>query len=255
MSKYDPLREHLLSLPSDVWRASFSDVEAVLGFILPDSARKFAAWWANQHPPLSQTSGWSGAGWRTTDLDLENQTVTFQRMSVSTPEQRDHNVRLPLTSTKQHPHALPHAWDSPNLVDVRTRFEWKPIGRVVLDQKRRLVFPKVQNLPGLYRFRVLRNGREARYFGETDNISRRFSHYRNPAADQETNLRINARFVQALSGGAEISVAIVTDGTQIDSGGGFRPIGVNSKFARRLLESAALIESNGIDVEKLNRGD
>lgn len=40
MSKYDPLRHHLFKAQGNRWVASFSDIEAVLGFRLPDSARK-----------------------------------------------------------------------------------------------------------------------------------------------------------------------------------------------------------------------
>ena len=37
--KYQRLYSHLCSLPNPEWKVSFTDVEDVLGFELPDSAR------------------------------------------------------------------------------------------------------------------------------------------------------------------------------------------------------------------------
>ena len=40
--KYAPLYHHLVSIPaSSEWRATFGEVEAILGFRLPDSARLY----------------------------------------------------------------------------------------------------------------------------------------------------------------------------------------------------------------------
>jgi len=196
------------------------------------------------------------AGWQTTNVDLAHSTVTFRRVATSLPKQQreGHDVRSWVTAASETSDRHPHTWDSTNRVDIRAQFEWRPIGHVALDQERRLVFPKAPSSPGLYRFRLLKGGREAWYIGETDNISRRFAHYRNPGPGQETNLRLNARFFQALIDAAEISVAIVNDGAQIDLGKGFGPVDLESKSIRRLLENAALVECGGIDIEMLNRG-
>ena len=93
MSKYDPLRKHLLSISSNAWQAAFADIEAVLGFSLPSSARRFSAWWANQDPPLSQTLGWVDAGWQTMDVDIVRNTVTFRRRSISNRRRFDDYLR------------------------------------------------------------------------------------------------------------------------------------------------------------------
>lgn len=78
MSEYEPLRVYLLRLDPDEWRASFDEIEEILGFGLPASARKYPAWWANeidgQH---SHAWAWLDAGWRTIDLDLGGERVTF----------------------------------------------------------------------------------------------------------------------------------------------------------------------------------
>ena len=51
-----------------------------MGFPLPESARRHAAWWANQRGGgHTQTAGWRDAGWRTAMLDLNAKRVTFER--------------------------------------------------------------------------------------------------------------------------------------------------------------------------------
>lgn len=78
--KYAPLRRHLLALRGrSEWRASFGDVEDVLGFRLPVSARLYAPWWANRRDGSSQSRAWQSAGWRTRAVDVESGTLVFER--------------------------------------------------------------------------------------------------------------------------------------------------------------------------------
>ena len=74
-AKYLKLTEYLTSIDGAEWRATFQEIEQVLGFPLPDSARAHQAWWSNQM--RSQSLAWQSAGWKTTALDLENERVTF----------------------------------------------------------------------------------------------------------------------------------------------------------------------------------
>ena len=48
--KYRRLYAHFCGLRSQEWSASFVEVEAVIGFHLPASARLHRAWWANPEP-------------------------------------------------------------------------------------------------------------------------------------------------------------------------------------------------------------
>ena len=82
--KYAPLFVHLQGLPYDEWRATFVDVEKVLGFELPDSARLYRPWWANQGTRGSHTQAlaWEIAGWKTTQVDMDDETVTFVRKNT-----------------------------------------------------------------------------------------------------------------------------------------------------------------------------
>lgn len=80
MSKYEPLAKFLGNRNEAVWQTNFSEVEKILGFTLPSSAYRYPAWWANQSGAgHSQTSGWRDAGWRTAELDLESQTICFEK--------------------------------------------------------------------------------------------------------------------------------------------------------------------------------
>ncbi len=81
-SKYAPLYRHLLSRePETEWRTGFGDIERVLGFRLPASARLYGAWWANSRMGSrhSQALAWQAAGWRTARVDLGAETLVFER--------------------------------------------------------------------------------------------------------------------------------------------------------------------------------
>lgn len=82
--KYRKLTEYLASTDETEWTASFEQVESVLGFPLPDSARQYQAWWSNQM--RSQSLAWQSAGWKATALDLENERVTFVYVAGDDPD-------------------------------------------------------------------------------------------------------------------------------------------------------------------------
>ena len=75
MAKYINLTLYLGQLDAGLWEATFQEVEEILGFPLPDSARQYREWWANQG--RSQSLSWQGAGWKTTAVDLGRERVTF----------------------------------------------------------------------------------------------------------------------------------------------------------------------------------
>lgn len=62
-SKYNPLHQFLKLNNSIRIMITFSEVEAILGFTLPKSAYKYAAWWdgASQH---TQAYSWTEAGYK-----------------------------------------------------------------------------------------------------------------------------------------------------------------------------------------------
>lgn len=256
VSKYEPLSQHFRTLGGQAWHATFEDLEKILGFPLPNSARAYPAWWANSADQMPQKSAWLDAGWRTRDLNLSAGHVLFVRRTgavVSTPRA----IRPPPTGTKglyQPPANAPHNWETGRAMECRLRIVWVPLGRVVCDAAGRLAFPVAEALPAIYRFRIRRSDSEKRYIGQTENLARRFGHYRNPGPSQQTNIRLNAEFLKELDAGAEISVAAVTAGAWIDWGSGPVIADMSSIATRCLLENAAILDDGAVGVESLNRG-
>ncbi len=80
MSKYDPLVQWLAGLSDGEVAVSFVQLEKILGFDLPDSARTWMSWWENETFPVrSQCKAWKRAGFQTQQLDLVKQQVVFAR--------------------------------------------------------------------------------------------------------------------------------------------------------------------------------
>ena len=79
--KYAPLYRHLRVRFGREWRATFGEVEQILGFRLPDSARIHRPWWSNQgqRGGHSHALAWEMAGWRTSQVDMAGETVVFVR--------------------------------------------------------------------------------------------------------------------------------------------------------------------------------
>ena len=82
-SSYDPLRIFLENvLPSAAeMMLGFEQIETLVGFDLPPSARKYQEWWANPgtargHP---YAQAWVAAGWRVDAVDLDAEWVHFWR--------------------------------------------------------------------------------------------------------------------------------------------------------------------------------
>ena len=82
MSKYQPLTERLTGHAGAEWRASFAEIEKVLGFALPKGARAGKVWWQNTGAQPHQRA-WTGAGWETADVDQTGGAVTFRRTAGS----------------------------------------------------------------------------------------------------------------------------------------------------------------------------
>ena len=79
MGKYEPLEKLLKSRGAGRWRASFQELERVLGFKLPQSACKYPAWWSNDETGHSHAKAWLDAGWRTEEVDIPGRKLTFVR--------------------------------------------------------------------------------------------------------------------------------------------------------------------------------
>lgn len=78
ISKYEILADHLRESPGTSLQMKFSEIEAVVGS-LPDSARKYRAWWSNNASHTHARQGWLAAGWKTKNVDMAAQRLTFMR--------------------------------------------------------------------------------------------------------------------------------------------------------------------------------
>ena len=75
-AKYRGLAEYLLSKNETRVTLSYSQIEEILGFPLPDTARKFKqSYWANTETH-SYASSWMAVGYKTR-VDVGSDTVTF----------------------------------------------------------------------------------------------------------------------------------------------------------------------------------
>jgi hypothetical protein len=83
--KYAPLYHHLVKWRGKEWRATFSEIEKVLGFRLPDSARIHRPWWANQgeRGGHSHALAWEMAGWKTSQVDMVDERIVFIQVKNS----------------------------------------------------------------------------------------------------------------------------------------------------------------------------
>jgi hypothetical protein len=80
VTKYAPIGDYLVASREGAVRLSFPEIERILGFPLPASARKHNAWWANESSGThSHASAWLDRGYKTRELDLNAQSVGFVR--------------------------------------------------------------------------------------------------------------------------------------------------------------------------------
>ena len=80
MSKYDVLSQFLNSLEAQIVPMTFAEIERVLGFKLPASAREYPAWWSNEHSSHVQARAWMRAGYETEAIDLNGKKLVFKRV-------------------------------------------------------------------------------------------------------------------------------------------------------------------------------
>lgn len=78
MSKYQPLSGWLAGQSASRIYATFSQIEGILSFGLPASARAYPQWWEND-PKHVQAEAWLGAGFHTEHLNLAGESISFVR--------------------------------------------------------------------------------------------------------------------------------------------------------------------------------
>ena len=84
MSRYDPIRARLAASGEDMETLSFEEIGDLVGG-LPDSATRYAWWWANEDPQSttrSQCKSWQAAGYEA-EPNMSRRSVTFRRRTSS----------------------------------------------------------------------------------------------------------------------------------------------------------------------------
>ena len=229
MSKYHPLFLDLKARKEDEWNPSFQQVEAILGFALPRSARKYPAWWSNNKQRSRHSKAWLSAGWRTENLSLTAETITFNRHSWDARRRRARSGTRPSTPSNatmrryikgylfERVEAIePLRGDDAEIIEEMPQSRYRNRNGLSLNNYGHGPF---------CRFRVARGWRESGvyiiasgdttvYVGECQNLEERYNSNgyggispRNCfRGGQETNCRINASILQAVTGGDEFAL-------------------------------------------------
>lgn len=79
-SRFAPLTRYLESLQQDYIQMTFQDIERTIGDNLPNSARQWRSWWANDATSHSHAQEWLNAGWRVARITMTDEQVTFARI-------------------------------------------------------------------------------------------------------------------------------------------------------------------------------
>lgn len=255
MGRYSKLSAYLNEIEAAAQQVRFSDIEEMLGLPLPVSARHYHAWWSNDATPGRQSNAWMSVGWKTEQVDLAGERVTFRRGPPGPAGSRSETHTAdaePSALTNTPPvEALADAPDG--AIPIAIGVLWKELGAIALDAACRLVFPATMGLPGLYRIRLLGSTKPRHYIGETVDLRQRFQHYRTPGPSQATNQRINALLLSHLSANGQAVIDIITGDITLIVGGKHRTDDLSDEKVRRLLEQAALIAEGGSDTHSLNR--
>lgn len=96
MGKYSKFGSYLSNVATSDVSLSFPEIEAILRFPLPSSAREHRPWWANDASHVQARDGWLDIGWKVGSVDLAKGHVTFFRIGAT--KRTDH------TMSKRHAH-------------------------------------------------------------------------------------------------------------------------------------------------------
>lgn len=93
MGKYDSLGRYLGELKKELKTLSFGEVEEILGFPLPMSARTHRPWWANDETHVQAVDGWLSVGWEVESADLARKIVTFRKLTQLDLKRTTHRLQ------------------------------------------------------------------------------------------------------------------------------------------------------------------
>jgi len=135
--KYGLLAAHLRGQTGNQVSMTFAEVAEAAGGALPASAYRHRPWWANSRAQHTQARAWLDAGFRTEDVDMEGQRVTFVREAKGMremPQAFGHEAAETETGIPVHPlygwmkgtFTIEPGWDLTNPVfDDEEMAEWE----------------------------------------------------------------------------------------------------------------------------------
>jgi hypothetical protein len=85
MGKYEPLSEFLRKHHADRIKLTFGEIERIVGFKLPKSAKEYRAWWSNNPANSVMTKAWLDAGFESEQVDMEGGKLVFRRIHGPSP--------------------------------------------------------------------------------------------------------------------------------------------------------------------------
>lgn len=222
MSIYDPLRQYLLALPAAVGdkTLSFGELEHILGFELPDTARDRRQWWENPSSPTSghsQARAWLGAGWKVDTVSFTGKWARFTRTAS--------------------PRAVKHEEDRVELAagappeEVGTDDASLASGTVSQADLQKLGFEEVGEWvlrDDALQLRLARYGQESgilyafvaesavKYIGKSSRtLEQRLYGYSRPGPTQHTNLRIRPAIEELLRQGQRVQILALVQKEEI----------------------------------------
>lgn len=83
-TKYAPLTDYLAARQGRPITMTFGDVERVVGRPLPAS-KHYRAWWSNNPTNNVMTRAWLAAGFKTANVDITAERLTFMPAEPGTP--------------------------------------------------------------------------------------------------------------------------------------------------------------------------
>jgi len=232
MDSYKPLKDYLLSSGRSRIVLTFPELERVLGFPLPRSARAYPAWWANGGH--SQANAWLGAGYRAEQVSLSSETVVFRAAEAparkAEPARRAPEAPLPESGAARDAPAgvlcvcghsfrylqqlLPECGADGRALKFYPQGDCPSHGRLPLNQYGDGAFCRFRidagRWPGVYLWVA---GGKILYVGETEDLQRRFNlgygviSPRNCfAGGQSTNCRMNKVVLSQFEAGRIVSL-------------------------------------------------
>ena len=98
MNKYQNLSRYLRDSEKTSVILRFSKIESIIGSKLPDSARKYHQWWAN-NKDHSQAMSWLEIGWNVDKVNFNEKEVTFFKIKTS----NQNNTKIKQNIEETHP--------------------------------------------------------------------------------------------------------------------------------------------------------